>query len=172
MRCVTRWKGDYYATPSAQPARTLIRLRPARLGWEAQSRSARRRRVRVRDSERIAIVGMAGRFPGARSVDALWGRARRRDGVEDTFVRGGHRRRRTGAESGRPQPVTWTRRLRTLDPSTRLLRHRPRDAAIMDPQHRQFLECAEALEEAARASPVPRRDRGLRRFGNERVPAE
>ena len=108
----------------------------------------------------IAIVGMAARLPGAASVDAFWDNLR----------------------SGRSSITRLSdAALREAGESPGLLRHRnyvpfaapldgfadfdaeffglsPKDAAIMDPQHRQFLECAwEALETAGR---IPEPDSG------------
>jgi amino acid adenylation domain-containing protein len=101
----------------------------------------------------IAVIGMAGRFPGARSVDALW----------------------ANLVAGRDSITQFT--LDTLDPSIpHALRSDPnyvkargivddveafdnaffgisaREAEIMDPQHRVFLEIAwECLERAGYA---------------------
>ena len=97
----------------------------------------------------IAIVGMAGRFPGAPNVDELW---RRIAAGEDCLV---DLSRDDLAAAGVPAGL--------LDDSDYVLRNGvlddvemfdpgffgigPRDAAIMDPQHRHFIECCwEALE--------------------------
>ena len=97
----------------------------------------------------IAIVGMAGRFPGAPDVDELW---RRVAAGDDCLV--------DLDEASSPPPACphgvlddpdYVRRNGVLDDvemfDAGVLRHRPRDAAIMDPQHRHFIECCwEALE--------------------------
>ena len=96
---------------------------------------------------------MAGRFPGAPDVDALWRRVR--DG-EDCLVdldpsrtARGRACRRRGADAARlraPQRACSTTSSRSTPAFFGI---GPRDAAIMDPQHRHFLECAwEALESA------------------------
>jgi phthiocerol/phenolphthiocerol synthesis type-I polyketide synthase E len=99
----------------------------------------------------IAVVGMAGRFPGAPSVDALWRNLV--DGVEGI-------RRFTPDElraAGIPEAVIadpsyvpaggWLADADHFDAS--FFRYTPREAEITDPQHRVFLECAwAALEDA------------------------
>ena len=88
----------------------------------------------------IAIVGLAGRFPGARDLDEFW--ANIRDGVEtlETFsdadldAAGAHGRRGTTLEDAESFDATF-------------FGLTPREAQILDPQHRLFLECAlQALE--------------------------
>ena len=51
--------------------------------FEAVTARVSRRRAAVQD-EAIAIIGMAGRFPGARDLDQYW--ANLRDGVESTTI--------------------------------------------------------------------------------------
>jgi acyl transferase domain-containing protein/thioesterase domain-containing protein/acyl carrier protein len=99
----------------------------------------------------IAIVGMAGRFPGARSVQEFWHNLR--NGVESI-------RSLTDAEllaAGVPREELarpdYVKRASLLDDvpmfDASFFGLSPRDASIMDPQHRHFLECAwEALEDA------------------------
>jgi len=99
----------------------------------------------------IAIIGMAAHLPGASSIDAFW--ANLRDGVESI-------RRLTAGElqasgeaahlTARPDYVPHAAPLdgfETFDAD--FFGFSPKEAAIMDPQHRQFLEVAwEALENA------------------------
>ncbi|HEX8441989.1 non-ribosomal peptide synthetase/type I polyketide synthase, partial [Archangium sp.] len=101
----------------------------------------------------IAIIGMAGRFPGAGDVHAFWRNLR--DGVESIS--------RFGAEELEPSPLVpealrshkdFVRAGGVLDGAD-LFDHdffdiAPREAMWMDPQQRVFLECAwAALEDAA-----------------------
>ncbi|MEA2564046.1 MAG: hypothetical protein QOH06_5550 [Acidobacteriota bacterium] len=99
----------------------------------------------------IAIVGMAGRFPGAASVEELWQRLCRGDELV-TFL--------TDEEllaAGVPRETLadprYVRARGVLAGSDRFAASffevSPREAEIMDPQQRVFLECAwEALEDA------------------------
>lgn len=99
----------------------------------------------------IAIIGMAGRFPGARSLEELW--ANLRDGVESITFFTEEELIAAGAD---PETV----RLPGFVPAKGVLEgverfepaffgFTPREAELMDPQHRILLECAwEALEDA------------------------
>ena len=102
----------------------------------------------------IAVVGMAGRFPGAPGVDALWRNLV--EGVEGI-------RRFTADElrdAGIPDAVIadpayvpaggWLAEADHFDAA--FFRYTPREAEITDPQQRLFLECAwAALEDAGYA---------------------
>jgi acyl transferase domain-containing protein len=99
----------------------------------------------------IAIVGAAGRFPGARSLAEYWDMLR--EGRESI-------RPLTDAEleiAGVPPAVrehpNYVKAAAVLEDigwwDAKFWGFSPKDAAIMDPQHRLFLECAyEALEHA------------------------
>ncbi|HET9620458.1 MAG TPA: type I polyketide synthase, partial [Kofleriaceae bacterium] len=94
----------------------------------------------------VAIVGLAGRFPGARSVDELW--ANLCDGVESITTLGADEL--PPALRGDP---TYVPRSGVLDDIERfdagLFGFSPREAELIDPQRRLFMECAwEALEHA------------------------
>ena len=101
----------------------------------------------------IAIIGMAGRFPGAHDLHAFWRNLR--EGVESIS--------RFGAEELEPSPLVpealrahpdFVRAGGVLEGAD-LFDHgffdiAPREALWMDPQQRVFLECAwAALEDAA-----------------------
>jgi amino acid adenylation domain-containing protein len=99
----------------------------------------------------IAIVGMAGRFPGAGSVEELWRRLCRGDELitffsdEELLAGGVPREALANPRYVRAQGV--------LEGSDRFAASffdvSPREAEIMDPQQRAFLECAwESLEDA------------------------
>jgi len=98
----------------------------------------------------IAVVGMAGRFPGASSVRKLWGNLR--DGVESIT----HFTRTDLLAAGvdpnlldDPDYVPARGVLSNIDCfDAPLFSYSPREARLMDPQHRLFLECAwSALED-------------------------
>ncbi|HEV7506854.1 MAG TPA: non-ribosomal peptide synthase/polyketide synthase [Thermoanaerobaculia bacterium] len=117
-----------------------------------------------RNGLEIAIVGLAGRFPGARDLRELW--ANLRDGVESI-------RRFSDEElvaAGVPREVLADPRYvkaGTVIEGADLLDAEffsltPREAEIIDPQHRLFLECAwEALEAAGYDSESYRRPIGV-----------
>jgi acyl transferase domain-containing protein len=101
--------------------------------------------------EEIAIVGMAGRFPGAETVRELWENLR--DGVESIRILTPEELRAVGvseAEIGNPDYVPATSSLADGDCfDASFFGYTKREAEIMDPQHRIFLECAwAALEDA------------------------
>jgi amino acid adenylation domain-containing protein len=99
----------------------------------------------------IAIVGMAGRFPGAKSVDELWRNvAGGREGItfftaEELLAAGVD-----PATVDNPNYVRAKGILGDVDLfDASFFGLNPREVELMDPQHRLFLECSwEALEHA------------------------
>lgn len=103
------------------------------------------------EREEIAIIGMAGRFPGADIVDALWRLLR--DGREGLtrFEREDLRAAGLSAEvTDRPDYVAVNGRLDGVESfDAPFFRMTPREARITDPQHRAMLELAwQALEDS------------------------
>lgn len=101
----------------------------------------------------IAIVGMALRVPGARSVEEFWSNLRQ--GVESIVTRTPEQLIAAGEQPDtirRKNYVPRTAELPGLENfDAEFFGFSPKEAAIMDPQHRQFLECAwEALEDSTR----------------------
>src|SRR5688572_16929043 len=99
----------------------------------------------------IAIVGMAGRFPGADDPDSFWRNLR--DGAEAITAFGDEELLAAGVaqdELRDPRYVKVGAVLASADEfDAAFFGFSPRDAAIMDPQHRVFLETAwVALEDA------------------------
>ena len=97
----------------------------------------------------IAIVGMAGRFPGARSVDEFWRNVR--DGVESITFFTEEELAQAGTSPSLLKNPNYVRANGVLDDielfDAAFFGFSPREAEIMDPQQRLFLECAwEALE--------------------------
>src|SRR5215471_20355059 len=99
----------------------------------------------------IAIVGMAGRFPGARDVDQFWENIK--NGVESiSFFSDDELELDEEAASMSTQP-NFVKAKGILEDVELFDAHffgfSPREAELLDPQHRLFLECAwHALENA------------------------
>src|ERR1039457_773722 len=103
-------------------------------------------------SSAIAIVGMSGRFPGAKSVDAFWENLKhgiesisRFTDAELEFSVASEDLRREGARFVGARSV-----LEDVDLfDAPFFGIYPREAELMDPQHRLFLESSwEVLEQA------------------------
>jgi amino acid adenylation domain-containing protein len=99
----------------------------------------------------VAVVGMAGRFPGADDIHAFWRNLR--EGVESVSFFTREQLLADGADPAvvdRPDFVPAKGELRGADElDAALFNLTPRDASVLDPQHRVLLECAwSALEHA------------------------
>jgi acyl transferase domain-containing protein/acyl carrier protein len=99
----------------------------------------------------IAIVGMAGRFPKSPNIDAYW--ANLRDGLECLSRFSLEELEASGEDplkANLPNYIPVSGALDGLDEfDAGFFGFSPRDASIMDPQHRNILECAwEAFENA------------------------
>lgn len=101
----------------------------------------------------IAIIGMAGRFPGASNVDEFWQNLRA--GVESISVFSPEELVAAGGDADsiahpdyiRARPVLKPEEVECFDAA--FFGYSPHEAALTDPQHRVFLECSwEALERA------------------------
>ncbi|MET7835496.1 amino acid adenylation domain-containing protein [Micromonospora sediminicola] len=99
----------------------------------------------------VAVVGMACRFPGARTVDEFW--ANIRDGVESVREFTVEEMLADGADPARIDDPAYVRagtHLPGIDEfDAAFFGFTPREAETLDPQHRLLLECAwHALEHA------------------------
>jgi amino acid adenylation domain-containing protein len=106
----------------------------------------------------IAIIGMSGRFPGASGVDELWRNLR--EGVETIRFFDDQELLAAGIDPeliARPDYVKAKGVVGDVEWfDAGLFGINPREAELMDPQHRIFLECAwEALERAGYNSGAP-----------------
>lgn len=102
-------------------------------------------------SSDIAVLGMACRFPGAKNPSQYWRNLR--EGVESVRFFTDAELAAAGVDAahiGNPDYVKAGIVLEDMEMfDAGFFGFSPKDAAIMDPQHRQFLECAwEALENA------------------------
>src|SRR6185437_1666214 len=92
------------------------------------------------DLEGIAVVGMAGRFPGARTVAELWKNLC--DGVESISFFTDEEVIAAGADPAQVRAPNYVKaRGVTSDPEmfdAAFFGVSPREAALMDPQHRLF----------------------------------
>ncbi|WKB55889.1 type I polyketide synthase [Eleftheria terrae] len=106
------------------------------------------------DRTAIAIVGMAGRFPGAASIEAFWRNLR--DGVDSLRRYSRDELLAQGVDGAQLDHPDWVPVGQVVDGADRFDAHffgiGQREAGLMDPQHRLFLEVAwAALEQAGHA---------------------
>ncbi len=99
----------------------------------------------------IAIVGMAGRFPGADSVSAFWRNLRR--GKESIVTLSENDLLASGVGEKALATPAYVRRAALLDDidafDAEFFGFTPQGARMLDPQHRMFMQCAwHALEDA------------------------
>ena len=120
-------------------------------GAETAAPVSRRARRAGNPNPDIAIIGMSGRFPGAKGVDELWRNiAAGREGItfftaEELIAAGVD-----PATVANPNYIRAKGILGDVDQfDASFFGLNPRETELMDPQHRVFLECAwEALENA------------------------
>jgi acyl transferase domain-containing protein len=103
------------------------------------------------DGSEIAIVGMAGRFPGAPDLDVFWRNLEQ--GVESITDFSRDELARGGEDAARIDDPAYVPRRPILDGvelfDAGFFGFSPREAEVLDPQLRLFLECAwTALEDA------------------------
>ncbi|HWS56671.1 MAG TPA: polyketide synthase, partial [Pyrinomonadaceae bacterium] len=99
----------------------------------------------------VAVIGMSGRFPGAQSVAEFWENLRR--GVESLTTFTEEELARAGVDPRLLRQPNYVRAGMALDGAdlfdAPFFGYTPREAEVMDPQHRLLLECAwEAMEHA------------------------
>ncbi|UKP00584.1 type I polyketide synthase [Nostoc sp. UHCC 0870] len=122
--------------------RILAALKEARIKLEA---------VELERSEEVAIVGMSGRFPGARNVDDFWDNLK--NGVNSIEFLSDEELLANGVKAEDLEKQNYVRAYASLagidEFDAAFFGYSPREAEVLDPQHRLFLECAwEALENA------------------------
>lgn len=117
---------------------------------QAQRRRARRSHVEAADTD-VAVIGMSCRFPGADDVNAFWKNLAA--GVESITFFSDDEIRKSGIDSRTADDPNYVKASSILsdiagfDPE--FFGISTREAVLMDPQQRLFLECAwESLEDA------------------------
>ena len=94
----------------------------------------------------VAIIGMAGRFPGAADIPTFWRNLC--EGVESVRDLDEDALRAAGVDPAQASAPGYVRRASVLDGiedfDDAYFQLNPRDAQLKDPQHRALLECAEA----------------------------
>ncbi len=101
--------------------------------------------------EGIAIIGMSGRFPGAKNIDEFWRNLR--DGVESISFFTDEELKAAGVDPALLNNPNYVKAHGAVEGvelfDAAFFGVNPREAEIMDPQQRLFQECAwEALESA------------------------
>lgn len=99
----------------------------------------------------IAIIGMSCRFPGAKNVDEFWRNLR--DGVESISFFSDQELEAAGIDSAMLHAPNYVKAKPVLEDiesfDAAFFKINPREAELLDPQQRLFLECAwEVLEDA------------------------
>ncbi|BAY81670.1 polyketide synthase type I [Calothrix parasitica NIES-267] len=122
--------------------RILSALKEARTKLEAVEKSK---------NERVAIVGMAGRFPGANNVDEFWQNLC--NGVNSIQFLSDEELLSAGVDTDTLNSPNYVKAYSSFADfdgfDASFFGYSPREAEVIDPQHRVFLECAwSALEQA------------------------
>lgn len=107
--------------------------------------------VRSSSESDVAVIGMAGRFPGAADLDEFWRNVR--EGMECISFFAPDELRMSGIPAFLSENAAYVPARAVIDGlelfEPGFFGFSPRDASYMDPQHRLFLECAwEAMEDA------------------------
>ena len=94
--------------------------------------------------EEIAIIGMAGRFPGARNIDEFWRKIC--NGVDSIKSFTPDELKESGLDPKTLKSPKYVNRGGVLEDAdlfdAEFFNISPKEAEFMDPQHRIFLECA------------------------------
>jgi amino acid adenylation domain-containing protein len=138
---------EFFQYPTIHRLAEHLSDNAAPLRQTARQRMTRRQPV----GDAIAIVGMAGRFPGARNVGEFWNNVR--DGVESISFFSEEELAAGGVDPQLLKNPNYVRAkgiLSGIDQfDAAFFGYSPREAELIDPQQRIFLECAwEALEHA------------------------
>lgn len=102
----------------------------------------------------VAIIGMSGRFPGAHNLKEFWNNLAQ--GVESIRAFSDEELFQRGVDPECVNAANYVKAASVLEDSDHFAAsffgYSPREAELLDPQHRLFLECAwEAIEDAGYA---------------------
>jgi len=105
----------------------------------------------INHPEAIAVIGLSGRFPGSNNISEYWNNLR--DGVEGVTFFSKDELVDSGIDPALLDDPNYVRAKGVIDDvdlfDAAFFGINPREAEVIDPQHRLFLECAwEALENA------------------------
>ncbi|HEX7314135.1 MAG TPA: SDR family oxidoreductase [Pyrinomonadaceae bacterium] len=103
------------------------------------------------EASEVAIIGMAGRFPGAKNLEEFWRNLK--NGVESVTFFTPEELRADGADAEELADPNYVPAKAVLEDvelfDASYFDYNPREAEMLDPQHRVLLECAvEAFEDA------------------------
>ncbi|MEM7129202.1 MAG: amino acid adenylation domain-containing protein [Chloroflexota bacterium] len=134
-----------------QNQKTSEKLPNSQIHEQAQRRLEALRRSGDEEVESIAIIGVAGRFPGAKNVQEFWKNLQ--NGVESMTFHSHEDLLASGMEQGMVNHPNFVNASSALTDvamfDADFFGFSPQEAEITDPQQRLFLECAwEALENA------------------------
>ncbi|HEU4322646.1 MAG TPA: SDR family NAD(P)-dependent oxidoreductase, partial [Roseiflexaceae bacterium] len=140
---------ELFQYPTVAALARYLSLQGAAAGLLADPRAPRRSASAAERA--VAIVGMAGRFPGADDIEQFW--ANLRDGVESITFFSEEELLAAGVAPAALRAPNYVRARATLADAdlfdAAFFGFTPREAEILDPQHRVFLEAAwNALEHA------------------------
>ena len=92
----------------------------------------------------VAIIGMAGHFPGAKDISQFWHNLR--EGVESIETFTPEQLSASGVDKATIENSAWVNKGAVMENAdcfdATFFGFSPLEAEIMDPQHRMFLECA------------------------------
>lgn len=117
-----------------------------------------------KDLSGIALIGMAGRFPGAPDLETFWENLK--NGVESTTFFSDEQLLSGGVSREMLENPHYVKAKPLLEGvelfDASFFGFNPQEASTLDPQHRLFLECAwEALEQAGYAGSATNRSVGV-----------
>ena len=108
----------------------------------------------IRPGLDIALIGMAGRFPGAKTINEFWDNLK--NGIESITFFSDDQLIEAGVDPGLLRDPNYVKASGIMEDieyfDSSFFRYTPKEAEIMDPQTRIFFECVwTALEDAGYA---------------------